>query len=417
MALGVKKIILGPTKNDLKLIAFLEENLLLTKKLSEETRKKSKKIYETGSCKLKDIFDIPENIKHKNINSEINKIKTASTLNELLEIEDKLVNNVYQWFFNSIKQQKSLPDFITKAEKIKNGLYNEIENLIISTYKNMDESAKIPDELNKSFHSKKIIKDFKAKHPENEKEKLNNILEYTKKVFNEDAKIYFKEYSETFERLVTQKNNLIRDILEKTANRKSKILSSSKSIKNNKFNGSCLCESIKNNPFVKFITSGKAKNHKPEEWMNFINESMGKQLSYKDIELLEKRMEIRQGISKADDNLLKELKKNRMILFEFFKKNTASKGNNINFENLANDDFLKLTNTAQQFKERYGVSSLTQMLNDIMPRTIVKNESVLFKIQTAINKQNNKNYTNTDSIIDRINNFFEWEEILKSNSI
>ena len=52
-------------------------------------------------------------------------------------------------------------------------------------------------------------------------------------------------------------------------------------------------ESIKNNSFVLFIKSNQIKEKTPNEWINFVKNNMGKDLSFKDLEIIEKKDKIK----------------------------------------------------------------------------------------------------------------------------
>src|SRR5699024_887761 len=111
-------------------------------------------------------------------------------------------------------------------------------------------------------------------------------------LFQQDVIFGYNDYTDKFNNLVSLKNNSLNEILGHICKKINLFM-----LVGNEYLGNItpkIPENIVNNPFLKFVQENAQKSKTPLEWMNFINNSMGKELSYKDIELLEKRYKLRQ---------------------------------------------------------------------------------------------------------------------------
>lgn len=412
--LGVKKLVNKPTKKDLQLTAFLEEKLNDVNKLTENFRLDAKKIYETNLEKLKNIFYIPDQIKTFSIEPDIAKIKNVTTIDELFKIEDKSIANVYRWFKESSDEQKLSEELLNQVEDLRNVLLQEIEKLKSKTFDEIIKKVNVPDSLN-SCHSKKIIQRFKNESINPNKEKIERIKDYVDSLFKADACSLNNEYTATYNKLVTLKNSYLNKVLALVSDTKNKILSGAKSVENSLVkieNNYFVPESIKNNPFVLFVKSNQKKEKTPNEWINFVKNNMGKELSFKDLEIIEKRIKLRQEIAKSNENTLQDITKIKEILLRFFKTNIASENYNLKLDSLSAEQAFELITRANWLKEAYGAESINQLICELKNGRQINLESTIFKALQKENDLLNKKYDSFSIKINKTNNFFEWEGIL-----
>lgn len=411
---GVKKFLNSPTKKDIQLSAFLDEKAVDVNKLTEKFRLEAKKVYETNLEKLKNIFHIPNQIKTVNIDTDVEKIKNAATIDKLFAIEDESTANIYSWFKEAYDKQKTQEDLLKQAEDLRNILLDEIDKLKTKTLEKIIKTANVPDSLN-SRHSREIIQRFNEEVVNPNTEKIESVKDYVDSLYRVDACSLNNEYTATYSKLVTLKNSYLNKILDVVSDVKNKILSGAKSEENlpQKIeNDSFIPESIKNNPFVLFIKSNQIKEKTPVEWINFVKNNMGKDLSFKDLEIIEKRIKLRQEIAKSNENTLQDITKIKDILLKFFKTNIASENYNLKTDTLSTEQAFELITKANWLKDAYGAESVNQLILELKNRYQINFESTIFKALQKENELLSKKHDSFSRIIDRTNNSFEWESIL-----
>lgn len=411
---GAKKILTKPTKKDLQLTILLEEKLIDVNKITEKFRLDVKKIYETNLEKLKNIFHISNEIKAFSIESDIAKIKNSITINDLFIAEDKTISNIYRWFKESFNQQKLPKDLLKQVEDLKKVLMEDIEKLKVKSSNEIAKTVDIPKNLNTN-RSRKIIQRFNEESINPYKEKMERIKDYVDSLFRVDASSLNSEYTATYSKLVTFKNDYLNKVLDLVSDIKNRILLKTKSEGNflvNIENNSFIPESIKNNPFVLFVNSNKRKEKLPIEWVNFVKNNMGKELSFKDLEIIEKRIKIRSEVVKSNENILQDISIMKDIFIKFFKTNIATENHNLKMDSISTEQAFELITKANWLKEAYGVESISQLISEIKQGHYVNFESTIFKALQKENDLLNKKHNTLLTEINRLNKFFEWEEIL-----
>ena len=146
-----------------------------------------------------------------------------------------------------------------------------------------------------------------------------------------------------------------------------------------------------------------------EQWSDFVRNKLGKDLSYKDIEILEKRLMLRNGITVNNEivEIVSNGKSNLQKVFSQLVETNPLK--NVDVNKITAEQYMDLVDMANSVKNKYGLNSLIMTEMELKNAPRVDSNSLIFKINSAINvyKKQMEMFYKTDR-----NNYFNWEEIL-----
>ena len=407
--IGAKRLIKKPSKADIALTQFLDNKANEFSKLTETLKSNVKNLYEKQLVEFKKLFAVPDNKLPQNIQNTVAEINNAKSVQDLFTLEDRAVTGIYEWFKNASKQQKPASEFIEPFNNFKTNLLDNVKKLQEKAVKELEKPLDIPENLRKTKHSKQILQKFNDEILNHEKYKVERLSDYVEKLADEDAKVIFNRYNEDFDKILTTKNRALSELLKIVKNMKEKMLWGKEKPA---FDGvkNCLPDSISNNKFFKFVNFGEKNS---QDWINFVKNDLGKDLSYKDINILEQRLYLRNGIF-VDEKTVDKFYKDKLSLFEFFKKLVTQKApKNFNEDNMTKLEQLDFLDMANSIKNKYGDSRFFNMAKEFTNSYSFASDSLIFKMESMVirNQLNNeKSYFSSRFI--RENDYFNWEEIL-----
>ena len=403
--IGTKRLIKKPSKADIELTQFLYNKNNEFSKITQILKENVKNLYEKQLVEFKKLFTVPDSKLPQNIQNMVAEINNAKSVQELFTLENRAVSSIYEWFKNASRQQKPASEFVDSFNKFKSNLNNGIKELQENAIFQLEKPLDIPKNLRKAKHSKQILQKFNDEILNHEKYKVERLSDYADKIIYEDAVALFEKYNNGFDKLIANKTGALKQLIEFVKSVKDKIAVKENSI-TTKGVKSVLPDSINDNEFFKFITAGEKSK---EQWSDFVRNKLGKDLSYKDIELLEKRLMLRNGITASSETveMFSRGKADLQKVFNILVETNPLK--NVDANKITAEQYIDLVDMANSIKNKYGLNSLVQTEMELKGTPRVDSNSLLFKINSAINvyKKQMEMFYKTDR-----NNYFKWEEIL-----
>lgn len=311
---------------------------------------------------------------NQEISETLTQMQKVQNKEKLLQDEEICFESLSCWFNKNLDADKKSPEELMQRykeldEKLKQKLRISEENAL----EQIKTESEIPKDIQGKLRTKKIIEDFNS-HVNKSKRIIKTSKDETINNLKEEAQDLFREYNNSSGRIVADKNNTSAIILSVGQQKLESFIASTmhdlkettKSV-NMDIIPTTMPLSILNNKFYQFVSSTSEMDFKstiPE----FIGE-MGEKLSLKDIQILIKRMELRQKANIENinsfswyENKIKQLKGCETKISEYLENSFYNSGKNIDVNHLTLEQEEQFIFYLQEHAKRMGYHSIDSMM-------------------------------------------------------
>jgi hypothetical protein len=372
---GIKHIMNPPPTK--KVVELLEDKLATIKLITNRTKEAFTNHLKTATSDLSTIF--PKPIFPRPFNQgedvvDLVKLKNAGSKKELLEIEESCFNTLSLWFNKNLNVEKKSPEeLLTKSNEIAECLKQKLNQSEQEAIEQIKIHSELPKDIKEKRREKNAIESFNFRIGESKKGLLvskDNAIYRLKK----DAQDLYRKYNNYSERIVESKNleteNILSSVEEKMESLVNSTLPSTHTASNSvnmDIIPSTVPDSILSNKFYQFASTITEKDYE-KSIPEFVN-GMGEELSLKDIQTLNNRLEIRQKAEIVNTNAFnwyntktKQLREGEAKISAYLENSFYNSGKNIDANNLTSQQEEQIIFALQEHAKKMGFPSIQPMM-------------------------------------------------------
>ena len=356
-----------------QVIEILETKLLKINEVVDQAKEVFTTQLKTANSELSAVFSKPTDSAKETFDFAA-QIQKANNPEGLINQEESCFNELFTWFDKKLDDGKKAPEeLLTKyneiAEKLKLKLNTSSENALGQVNTHSD----IPKNIQNKRKTKKILESFNFQVKE-AKRTIQETKDFKMDDLKEGGKSLFREYNNYSSRTVATKNeqskNLLSLVQQKLEGFISSSLPTSKSLNNSvKMNiiPADVPSNILENKFYQFASNTSEKDF--EASIPAFTDSMGEKLSHKDIQILIKRLELRQKVSNDINssgwygNKIKQLNDCESKVSAYLENSFYNSGKNIDVYNLSLEQEDSIIFSLQQHSKKLGFSTVSEMIH------------------------------------------------------